>query len=59
MFAFTYADGTPIGTEKYDFVINAATRKGTILIATQVFAADRSGGLAGQLVAPTWSRVSD
>ena len=58
-FAFTYADGTPIGTETYDFVINAATRRETTLIATQVFAADRSGGLAGQLVAPTWSRVSD
>src|SRR5215469_13409397 len=58
-FAFTYADGTPIGTEEYDFVINGATKKGTNLLATQVFAADRTGGLAGQLVAPTWSRVSD
>ena len=58
-FAFKFADGTPIGTEKYDFVINAATRKGRSLLATQVFAADRSGGLQGQLVAPTWSRVSD
>jgi hypothetical protein len=58
-FAFKFADGTPIGTEEYDFVINAATKKGTYLLATQVFAADRTGGLAGQLVAPTWSRVSD
>ena len=58
-FAFKFADGTPIGTEVFDFVINATTRKGRSLLATQVFAADRSGGLAGQLVAPTWSRVSD
>ena len=58
-FAFKFTDGTPIGTEVYDFVINAATRRGRNLLATQVFAADRSGGLAGQLVAPTWSRVSD
>ena len=35
-FAFKFADGTPIGTEKYDFVINAATRKGRSLLATQV-----------------------
>ena len=58
-FAFKFADGTPIGTEEYDFIINAASRKGTNLLATQVFAADRTGGLAGQLVAPTWSRVSN
>jgi hypothetical protein len=58
-FAFRFADGTPIGTEEYDFVITAATRRLEKLLATQVFAADRSGGLAGQLVAPTWSRVSD
>ena len=54
-FAFKFADGTPVGTEEYDFVINAAKRN----LATQVFAADRSGGLNGQLVAPTWSRISD
>jgi len=58
-FAFKFANGTPIGTEKYDFVISAATKQGRNLLATQVFAADRSGGLNGQLVAPTWSRVSD
>ena len=58
-FAFKNADGTNIGTEDYDFVITAATRNGRKLLATQVFAADRSGGLARQLVAPTWSRVSD
>ena len=46
-FAFKFANGTPIGTEVFDFVISAATRKGTNLLATQVFAADRSGGLAG------------
>src|SRR5215831_14682441 len=58
-FAFKFANGNPIGTEKYDFVINAATKQGRNPLATQVFAADRSGGLNGQLVAPTWSRVSD
>ena len=58
-FAFKFADGTPIGTEVYDFIIDAVTRKGTNLLGTQVFAADRLGGLAGQLAAPTWSRVSD
>jgi len=58
-FAFKFADGNPIGTEEFDFVISAATKNGRNLLATQVFAADRSGGLAGQLVAPTWSRVSD
>ena len=58
-FAFKFADGTPIGTEKYDFVINATTKRVRNLLATQVFAADRSGGLNGQLVAPNWSRVSD
>ena len=58
-FAFKFADGTPIGTEEYDFVITGAARRLERLLATQVFAADRSGGLAGQLVAPTWSRVSD
>ena len=58
-FAFKFADGTNIGTEKYDFVITAATRNGRKLLATQVFAADQSGGLAGQLVAPTWTRIAD
>ena len=48
-----------IGTEKYDFVITGATRHEGKLLATELFAVDRSGGLAGQLVAPTWSRVSD
>jgi hypothetical protein len=51
--------GKIIGKEKYDFVISGATLKGAILQATQLFAADETGGLAGQLVAPTWSRVSD
>jgi len=58
-FAFKFTDGTPIGTEVYDFIIDAVTRKRTNLLGTQVFAADRLGGLAGQLAAPTWSRVSD
>jgi hypothetical protein len=57
--AFNFANGGPIGTEKFDFVITAATKKGTNSLATEVFAADQTGGLAGQLVAPTWSRVSD
>jgi hypothetical protein len=52
-------NGTSIGTEEYDFVITGATTKGKTLLATQLFAADQSGGLSGQLVAPTWSRVSD
>jgi hypothetical protein len=51
--------GKPIGTEKYDFAITGTTTVGTKLLATQLFAADRSGGLAGQLVAPTWSLVSN
>jgi hypothetical protein len=58
-FAFRFVNGGPIGTEKFDFVITAATKTETSLLATHVFAADETGGLAGQLVAPTWSRVSD
>jgi len=44
----------PTGPVTYDFVIVEADRKG----ATEVFAAGRSGGLAGQLIAPTWTRTS-
>jgi hypothetical protein len=51
--------GKNLGTEVYDFVITGTTTQGTKLLATQLFAADETGGLAGQLVAPTWSRVSD
>jgi hypothetical protein len=51
--------GKIIGKEKYDFAINRATLKGAIFLATQLFAADETGGLAGQLVALTSSRVSD
>jgi hypothetical protein len=51
-------NGNAIGTEQYDFVITGTTTVGTKLLATQIFAADQSGGLAGQLVAPTWSLVS-
>jgi hypothetical protein len=51
--------GKVLGKEKYDFVITGATAEGAILLATQLFAADETGGLGGQLVAPTWSRVSD
>jgi hypothetical protein len=48
-----------VGTDKFDFIISKSTNKAGILIATQLFAVDEDGGLAGQLVAPTWSRVSD
>jgi hypothetical protein len=53
------SDGTVIGTDTYDFIIFETTTKGKLLLATQVFAADQAGGLAGQLVAPTWTRISD
>jgi hypothetical protein len=43
----------PTGPVTYDFVIVEADRKGAI----EVFAAGRSGGLAGQLIAPTWTRT--
>jgi len=43
------AAGKIIGREKYDFVITGATAEGAILLATQLFAADETGGLAGQL----------
>jgi hypothetical protein len=51
--------GQSIGTEKYDFVITGATTHEARLLATELFAVDQSGGLAGQLVAPTWTRVSN
>jgi hypothetical protein len=50
--------GKPIGTEQYDFVITGTITVGTKILATRIFAADQSGGLAGQLVAPTWGLVS-
>ncbi|MDZ8027482.1 MAG: hypothetical protein RMX65_010375 [Nostoc sp. DedQUE01] len=47
------------GTVTYNFIISETEKKGKILLATQVFAAGRQGGLAGQLIVPTWSRISD
>ena len=49
------SNGSVIGPDTFDFVISETTKKGRTLLATQVFAADQSGGLAGQLVAPTWT----
>ncbi|MFQ4141265.1 hypothetical protein [Chlorogloeopsis sp. ULAP02] len=46
-------------TVRYDFIISETKKKGRILLATQVFAAGQNGGLAGQLIAPTWNRISD
>jgi hypothetical protein len=50
---------TPGGMGQVDFVITETTRYGEKLLATQVFAALRFGGVEGQLSTPTWSRVSD
>ena len=56
---FTESDGTVRRPDVFDFVISGTTKKRHTLLATQVFAVDRSGGLNGQLVAPTWTRISD
>ncbi|MDZ8186812.1 MAG: hypothetical protein RMX96_18425 [Nostoc sp. ChiSLP02] len=47
------------GTVTYNFIISETERKSKILLATEVFAVGKQGGLAGQLIAPTWSRISD
>jgi len=49
------------GATTYDFVITRVARKGQDDrgLATEVFAVARTGGLAGQLIAPTWKRLSD
>lgn len=47
---------TPTGPVTYDFVVVEANRKGPAPLAIKVFAAGRSGGLDGQLIAPTWTR---
>ncbi|MBD2452052.1 hypothetical protein H6G76_34060 [Nostoc sp. FACHB-152] len=47
------------GTVAYNFIISETEKKGRILLATKVFAVGRKGGLSGQLIAPTWSRISD
>ena len=56
---FTESNGTVRPPDVFDFMIAATIKKGQLLLATQVFAADRAGGLAGQLVAPTWTRLAD
>ena len=53
----------------YDFLItqtapagaNTAKGKGRprVAVATEVFSVNRSGGLSGQVVAPTWTRRAD
>jgi hypothetical protein len=44
----------------YDFVITEVAGPGTgERLATEVFAVARAGGLAGQLIAPTWKRIAD
>jgi hypothetical protein len=53
-----------VGVEQqgiYDFVITevAKEKKGRHALATAVFAAQQTGGLHGQLVAPVWTRRSD
>ena len=49
------------GTTTYDFVITqvAGQGQGDQGLATEVFAVARAGGLAGQLIAPMWKRISD
>jgi hypothetical protein len=47
----------PFGPIVYDFVIVKAERRGPRPLALEVFSAAKSGGLAGQLIAPTWTRV--
>jgi hypothetical protein len=49
----------PTGATTYDFIISGTQKQGHELLATQVFTASRNGGLGGQLVAPTWSRIGD
>ena len=49
----------PTGPVTYDFVIVKAKRGPSPPLAIEVFAAGESGGLAGQLIAPTWTRRVD
>jgi hypothetical protein len=56
---FTESNGVIRPPDVFDFMISETIKKGDTLLATQVFSADRSGGLAGQLVAPTWTRISE
>jgi len=45
----------------YDFVITqlGSEGKGAPVLAAEVFAVLRAGGIKGQLVAPVWKRRSD
>jgi hypothetical protein len=49
----------PTGPTTYDFIITGTKKQGDKLLATHVFSASQNGGLGGQLVAPTWSRIGD
>ena len=49
----------PTGPTPYNFIITGTKKQGDDLLATQVFSASQNGGLGGQLVAPTWSRIGD
>jgi hypothetical protein len=51
--------GEPTGPITYDIVVVEADSRGASPLATEVFAAGRGGGLAGQLIAPTWTRIFD
>jgi hypothetical protein len=51
--------GEVIGTFTYDFVIVQFTKKGADNVATAVSTAGKTGGIKGQLIAPTWTRRSD
>lgn len=46
----------PAGTTVYSFIITEATNLPGRRLATKVFAAARTGGLNGQLIAPTFIR---
>jgi hypothetical protein len=49
----------PFGSVPYDFVIVKANKKEPSPLAIEVFAAAEGGGIAGQLIAPTWTRRFD
>jgi len=60
------ADGTgvatinfPSGVTAYDFIVSEIEKGNGKRLVKQVFAVGRSGGLAGQIIAPTWTRISD
>ena len=51
--------GEVIGTFTYDSVIVQSAKNGKANHATEVFTAAQTGGVKGQLIAPTWTRRSD